>query len=247
MYEISDSQRDRLHSTACGSAGIRVPYTRNTGTQVSPELASEPIEKVDLAVPMDDPRSGVKVAPPAPSTVYSYRPKSLASTASSRADEALINQIETLVDWGKQNRREARNDKIKYWCFKLPALVCATGSSVLEWHNFHGMVVILSAVAALCIAIDSALPRSHLHNVRKRAEHDLLRLANEMAIERDKINSSHPPLDDSQLSDRVHSLLDKITAERARVSTYLKEAEAALGDDIATSTALSKGATKGSP
>ncbi len=157
--------------------------------------------------------------------------------ASNPSYAVLLKQIQSIETWASRNAHEARADRLKYWCFKVPAFACTLCMSIFAWNGHSGMIVVLGAIAALCIAIDSAIPRRSVHNIHKRAEHDLLRLANEIDTELDKIGTHYPPLSDSQLADRVNKILDTAKIERDRIGAYIKAAESALDDPPTTASA----------
>lgn len=179
----------------------------------------------------DDAMLGVHATPPLPAP----RPRNKAN-ATPGGVTIVEKHLRQIVVWAEKNRRDATTDRIKYWMFKLPALLCATAGSVLEAYHRHDFVLILTAVATVCIGVDSIRPRGQLHNAHMRAWHELSHLASRVELELDRIQLSAAALDDTEWVSKLDDLLATIAREEARVEAYLATAEAALGELPATAT-----------
>ncbi|MDK9704788.1 MAG: hypothetical protein OEL20_16800 [Sulfuritalea sp.] len=103
------------------------------------------------------------------------------SISDQRSDEEIVKEhLSDLAKWALDNNRDARNDAIRYWLFKFPAIVCAASTAALESFGYGSAVSIFGVIATICIAIDAAFPGGLLHNTHRQA-------ANEISLLRDKV------------------------------------------------------------
>ena len=137
--------------------------------------------------------------------------------------------IADLRKWAKANKRDAKKDFFRYWMLKLPAIlssvITAVSASLGASETF---VSILAAIAALCVAIDAVWPGGMLHNVHKRAVHEIGLLIGKILTSLDEIAIAYKD-DPKKRTEALVQVLRDLTKERQRIGAYIANAESSLG------------------
>ncbi len=142
-----------------------------------------------------------------------------------KADGAIQEQIDLLEEWVSCNLSAARKDVARYWALKLPALLSSVSITALESFGYGDVIIVMSAIAALCIGIDAAFPGGQLYNIHKRAANEARRLQNDILIEWRLALLG----DWRSIKTSLSLILSQTKEERARIDNYITEAEASLG------------------
>src|SRR5450432_3150966 len=108
----------------------------------------------------DYPRTASGFAPADPavrgesegSTAEAFRPGSFAP------ETAIDEQIADLEHWAEANLNRDRKDKLRFWILRGLAFLSAAGAATTAGLTQHKAAVLFGALAALCVAIDSAWP-----------------------------------------------------------------------------------------
>ena len=74
---------------------------------------------------------------------------------------AFISELDT---WAALNERDVRRDTIRFWAFKLPAIISSASAGVLALEHLVTIAAILAAVASACVLIDAVNPGGQLRN-----------------------------------------------------------------------------------
>jgi hypothetical protein len=143
-------------------------------------------------------------------------------------EKAIDEQIEDLERWALANLRQDRNEKIRYWLLRGLAFLGAAGAAVAAGLLAHKAALILSALAALAVAIDSAWP-TVAKNPGLRAVHDLRELQNSLKIRWDKVRLAHPDPAAPQRVAHAMAMLDQVQAKREEIGKYLASADPTHG------------------
>lgn len=155
-------------------------------------------------------------------------PISVEDTAPSELSDYLEKQLSLLENYAVSNLRQSRRDRWRFWLLKIPAIVCAAGTSAFELLDIGRLVPIFGIISAACVAIDAAWPGGMLHNLHLRAARETRRLEHEILTEWQKtqLEAGQSP---GQLHRKVVELLDLIKKERNRIDTYVTLGEITLG------------------
>jgi hypothetical protein len=154
----------------------------------------------------------------------------LSPTSSECSDEEIIKEeLETLESWARVVDHDAKSDRVRYWCFKIPAILGAASTSVFEAFSYGWAVIAFGVLATVCAAIDAADSGGLLHNVHRRA-------ANEIFLLRDRVRTNWDIIalqygDTKSMSGREQEsvkLMTMIKNEKDRIKEYLMVAEASL-------------------
>jgi hypothetical protein len=144
--------------------------------------------------------------------------------------EALEVQVLELEDWAVANKRDARWDTISFWALKIPAMAASVGAGVFAYLEWEIVPLVVGAIASLCILVDGLNPRGKLRNVHWQAVHDLRNLQHDMLTNwqtgslriEDTVNKK------AEEDNLAADIIEGAQAERKRIATYLKDAEALL-------------------
>jgi hypothetical protein len=143
-------------------------------------------------------------------------------------EKAIDEQIEDLERWALANLRQDKNEKIRYWLLRGIAFLGAAGSAVAAGLLANKVALVLSALAALAMAIDSAWPTTS-KNPSLRAVHDLRELQNSLKIRWDKVRLAHPDPSAPQRVAHAMAMLDQVQAKREEIGKYLVTADPTQG------------------
>jgi hypothetical protein len=177
----------------------------------------------------DYPRTASGFAPADPNRdaegplVEGFRPGSFAP------ETAIDEQIADLEHWAEANLNRDRKDKLRFWVLRGLAFSSATGAATSAGLAQPKVAIVFGALAALCIAIDSAWPSDSFRNVHRRAVYDLRELQNTLKLRWDKVRLAHPDASAPQRTAHALALLDQVQAKREEIGKYLGSSEASPG------------------
>jgi hypothetical protein len=133
----------------------------------------------------------------------------------------LLVYIEELKAWAAANQRDARNDSIKFWSLKGPAILVASSSGLLATMHLPVIVsVVLGLIGGLCVALDGILRPGALHTTHIRAVHDLLNLADAIATQWNIAD-----LSGKESRHAAAEILDNAEKKKQQIAGYLKAEE----------------------
>lgn len=142
--------------------------------------------------------------------------------------DGIINeQLKILEEYAGYNLGQAKKDRLRFWAFKLPALLCAASTAAFEALGTGSAVIVLGVISAICIGIDAAWPGGMLHDVHLRAARETRRLQQTVLTEWRKAYLQSPKSSKS-LQATASELLSTIQKERQRIDKYVTDAEASL-------------------
>ena len=99
---------------------------------------------------------------------------------------------------------------------------------MFEYFGLGGVVIVLGALSAFCIALDAASPRGVLHNVHRRAFHDLRALQGRIKREWDQIKLTTEQ-DSPEQKRAVAELIARFGKKSDEIAEAIAAAEASLG------------------
>jgi hypothetical protein len=143
-------------------------------------------------------------------------------------EKAIDEQIEDLERWASVNLRHDRNDKIRYWLLRSISFLGAAGAAVAAGLLAHKVALVLGALAALAVAVDSAWPTSQ-KSPSLRAVHDLRELQNSLKLRWDKVRLAHPDPNAPQRVAHAMAMLDAVQSKREEIGKYLSSADPTQG------------------
>lgn len=156
-------------------------------------------------------------------------PTSVRRVSESFAPETAIEeQIEDLERWALANLRRDRNDKIRFWVLRGLAFAGATSAAIAGGFGVGKLAIVLGAIAALAVAIDSAWPGS-VRSPNRRAASDLRELQNTLKLRWDKVRLAHADVTAPQRVAHALALLDAVQAKREEIGKYLGNVEPSPG------------------
>jgi hypothetical protein len=143
-------------------------------------------------------------------------------------EKAIDEQIEDLERWAVVNLRQDRNEKIRYWLLRSTAFLGAAGAAVAAGLLAHKVALVLGALSALAIAVESAWP-SVTKSPALRAVHDLRELQNALKLRWDKVRLAHPDPMAPQRVAHAMAMLDQVQSKREEIGKYLVSADPTQG------------------
>jgi hypothetical protein len=145
--------------------------------------------------------------------------------AIAKAEVIIKEQLDFLSKWADSNSDFAKKDRFRYWVLKVPALVSTVSVSALEAFGYGQTVILAGVIAAFCVGIDAAFPGGQLHNIHKRATNEIRRLQHDVLTKWRQAQLGPK----EELVSAAQAILKDIQENRARIDTYVTEAEASLG------------------
>jgi len=152
-----------------------------------------------------------------------FRPGSFAP------ETAIDEQIADLERWAEANLNRDRRDKLRFWVLRGLSFLSAIGAATSSGFGQQKVAIVLGALAALCVAIDSAWPSDSFRNVHRRAVYDLRELQNTLKLRWDKVRLAHPDPAAAPRTAHALALLDQVQNKREEIGKYLGSAEASPG------------------
>ena len=191
-----------------------------------PPLSAPPLR---ASLTSEAPRSGF--APPdvprfdqeqgegsAPRVLPSFAPES-----------AIDDQIADLELWALANLARDRREKLRFWVLRGIEFLGGSGAAVAAGFGVSKLAIVLGALTALAVAVDSAWPSGTFKNPHQRAVHDLRELQNTLKLRWDKVRLAHPdPLARERVAHAL-ALLDSVQTKREEIGKYLGSAEPSPG------------------
>lgn len=137
----------------------------------------------------------------------------------------LAEQIDGINQWAKANRREARWEAFWFWALKVPVIVATAGYGLLAKNVGDNGLAWAGAIAAGCVFIDGFFRPGMLRNFHHRAYFELRTIADDLFDQWDAA---------ALRGDEAHSavasrLIEEARKRKAKVASYLTDAEASLG------------------
>jgi hypothetical protein len=209
-----------------GDLGIMARMEPNEPGRPS-SSASPPKPMGSLPPPVAPPRSRGGRSEPPPPVAFPVdagaalgAPVVVNAAPASPPEKAISEQLEALDQWAIANRRDGRRAVARYCLLKGPALVCIVAALVAEALAGGQGVIVLTALAAVAIAIDAAWssPSTQAH---KRAIADIRELQNSVKLQWDKIRIAHPDPRDASRSTEALAILDSIGQKREAIGRTL--------------------------
>ncbi len=148
---------------------------------------------------------------------------------------ALREEFRRVEDWAQANKKDARNDALRFWSLKIPAIVVSATTGVLAYYKVTGMAVIAGAVGSFCVLMDGLNPGGTLRNVHLRAVNELRILQNRMRSRWDAglLRGENPNL-------LAAEVIEMSAKEKERVNGYITAAETSLGEASQSANSFSK-------
>lgn len=192
-----------------------------------PPLSAPPMRP---SLSSEAPRSGFAPAPDVPRFDAEGNEASDARPLATFApDSAIDEQIADLERWALGNLARDRRDKLRFWVLRGIAFLGAAGAAVAVGFGVGKLAIVLSGLAALAVAVDSAWPSGTFKNPHQRALYDLRELQNTLKLRWDKVRLAHP---DPHARERVAhalALLDSVQTKREEIGKYLGNSEPSPG------------------
>jgi len=145
-------------------------------------------------------------------------------------ETAIDEQIEDLERWALANLRRDRNEKVRFWVLRGLAFAGSTGAAIVGGFGLREAAIVLGALAALAVAIDSAWPGG-ARSPNRRAASDLRELQNTLKLRWDKVRLAHADVTAPQRIAHALALLDAVQAKREEIGKYLGNADPSPGVD----------------
>jgi hypothetical protein len=133
--------------------------------------------------------------------------------------QVLIDMIADLEHWAGRNSQDAKNDAVKLWALKLPAIIISASSGLLAHLRFD-VGVVAGFVVSVCVLLDGLLRAGALRTVHLRAVSDLKTLKHEI-IARWRAGS----LRGENLNELAATIVEHADKERRKIAAYLKAEE----------------------
>lgn len=137
----------------------------------------------------------------------------------------LVAELEELEEWANLNARDAKRDSVRFWVFKIPAILASSCAGAFGYFGLEAATVVSGAIGSICVLVDGVNPGGRLRNVHVRAVHDLRQLQNEV---KGKLRYAAPV--QSDWGEVTNAISELVHTERRRIGGYLREAESALGE-----------------
>jgi hypothetical protein len=148
-----------------------------------------------------------------------------AATPRFTPEESLDDQIRDLEAWARAIVRRNTGDSARFWILRGLAFCAAALAATTALQERTNAVVILSALAALCIALEAGWPGASVRNVHRRAIHDLREVQSTVKLRWHKVLLAHPDPSSRKRVAYALELLELIHAKREEVGKYLGSAE----------------------
>jgi hypothetical protein len=152
---------------------------------------------------------------------FDAAPPAFTSSLDQSADHSWKDHLDKLEQWAQANQKDASNDAVAFWLFKVPAIVASASAGVWARFGFTAVGVIVGAIASLCVIVDGIHPRGMLRNTHLRAFHDIRNLRNHMVSQFRSSSAGQP-------EKTVRKIIRESESERERIAAYIRDAETAL-------------------
>lgn len=144
-------------------------------------------------------------------------------------DSAIDEQIADLERWALGNLARDRREKLRFWVLRGLAFLGGAGAAVAAGFGVGKLAIVLSGLAALAVAVDSAWPSGTFRNPHQRAVYDLRELQNTLKLRWDKVRLAHPDPTARERIAHALALLDSVQSKREEIGKYLGNSEPSPG------------------
>jgi hypothetical protein len=129
--------------------------------------------------------------------------------------------IQGLESWALANKKDAQRDSLKFWSFKVPAIIAASVSGILGSLHLHPAIpILIGVVGGICVAFDGIVHPGKMRGFHIRALHDLRALEN--SIENQWNIASLRHINSNKLA---AEMLESAGKKFAEIAEYLKYGE----------------------
>ena len=223
--EVAAEAAAAWHNGAVGNgsmdasgAGDLPSWSDSQSAQLAPPSPSLPEVSRPAAL---DPNRTEEVVTPTPSAAVGAQGFS--------PEDALDGQIRDLEAWARAIVRRNRSETARFWVLRGLAFCAAAAAATAALKGFERPVVVLSALSALCIAIEAGWPSASLGNLHRRAVYDLRDLQSTVKLRWHRVRLTHPDPASRKRVAHALELLELIHAKRDEVGRYLGSSEANPG------------------
>jgi hypothetical protein len=137
-------------------------------------------------------------------------------------------ELNILEKWAKANLSASKQDFVRYWLMKVPALLCGL---VVAGSKQLGLADIIVAALGLCstflISIDALWPGGLAFNAHRRAANEIRRLQLDSLTAWNQALLTYSTNPD-KLREAAVEMLKNIRAERTRIDQQVTAAETSL-------------------
>ncbi len=144
-------------------------------------------------------------------------------------DSAIDEQIADLERWALGNLARDRREKLRFWVLRGLSFLGAAGAAIAAGFGVGKLAIVLSGLAALAIAVDTAWPSGTFRNPHQRAVYDLRELQNTLKLRWDKVRLAHPDPTARERIAHALALLDSVQSKREEIGKYLGNSEPSPG------------------
>ncbi|HKP45568.1 MAG TPA: hypothetical protein VJT50_03150 [Pyrinomonadaceae bacterium] len=167
-----------------------------------------------MVMPAHTPARRLKVAP--------------TPAVSNEMPEILVSQLRDLEDWAIGNKKDSRNDAIRFWALKIPAIIASVAAGIFAHYKWDAVPLFAGAIASACVLIDGVNPGGALRNAHYKAFYELRELEAEM-VTNWRTRSFKATTDNAKLAIAAQIIKESET-KRAKISKDLKRAETVLAE-----------------
>lgn len=187
----------------------------------SPVVAGLSPGKSDIPAALTANVLSAAATPDRPHTVMA----AAASLRTTTMPRELAEQIDGINQWAKANRREAKWESFWFWALKVPVIVATAGYGLLAKNDNYNGLAWAGATSAACVLIDGLFRPGTLRNFHQRAYFELSTIADDLFDQWDAA---------ALRGDEAHGaiasrLIEEARKRKAKVASYLTDAEASLG------------------
>ncbi len=144
-------------------------------------------------------------------------------------EAALDEQIRDLESWALEIVRCRRRELARFWMIRGLAFCSAAVATAVALKGISMPAVVLSAVAALLIAVDVGWPSAGARAPHRRAIYDLRETQGAVKLRWQKVRLAHPDPTSRKRVAHAVELLELIHSKREAVGEYLGSFESNRG------------------
>ncbi len=133
--------------------------------------------------------------------------------------------IGDLGRWQKENQKDVKSDKFKFWVLKLPAIISMITSGVFIYLGWDLPLMIATSISGACVIADGVIHPGEMYNAHLRSVHDIGQLV--MNIKLMWLIGKRKGADENEL---VANILEKIKTDFERISENVEGAETKFGE-----------------
>jgi hypothetical protein len=160
---------------------------------------------------------------PSPASPVSAVPLTPSPDAASIVDE----RIDELERWAVANEKDARGDRLWFWCLTVPSVVSAAGAGIFGFFEWKAASLLIGAIGTACLTLNTLYPRGFLYNAHNKAVYDIRTLERDL---RSRWQQQSLVASDTQtLNKAVAEMLDDVNKTEKMIAAELAAAEGTLG------------------